>query len=62
MTTLTDVELAALEVQQAETTLLNARRKHDDLARRQAPPKRVSEMTDAERRADAKRRGISGPM
>jgi hypothetical protein len=62
MTNLTEVELAAAEVQQAETTLLNARRKHDDLARRQAPPKRVSEMTPAELRESARRLGITGPL
>jgi hypothetical protein len=59
---LTDVELAAAELQQAEGVLLAARRKHDDAVRRQAPPKKVKEMTPAELRADAKARGISGPM
>jgi hypothetical protein len=59
---LTDVEIAAAEVQQAESTLLNARRKHDTVLRHAAPPKKVSEMTPAELRADASRRGITGPM
>jgi len=62
MTKLTDVEVAAAELQQAESALLNARRKHDDAVRRQAPPKKVSEMTSAERREAARKLGISGPM
>jgi hypothetical protein len=59
---LTDVEIAAAEVQQAESTLLAARRKRDTAIRNAAPPKKVSEMTPAELRADARARGITGPV
>jgi hypothetical protein len=59
---LTDVELAAAELQTAQASLLTAQRKHDDAVRRQAPPKRVSEMTPTERRAAARALGITGPM
>jgi hypothetical protein len=59
---LTDVELAAAELQTAQASLLTAQRKHDDAVRRQAPPKKVSEMTRDELRADARKRGITGPV
>jgi hypothetical protein len=59
---LTDVEVAAAELRQAEAALLTARRKHDTAVRSAAPPRKLSEMTPAERKADARARGISGPM
>jgi hypothetical protein len=59
---LTDVELAAAELHQAQAALTAAQRKHDDAVRRQAPPKKVSEMTPAELRAAAKKMGITGPL
>ena len=62
MTNLTDVELAAAELEQAETALLTARRKHDYAVRRQAPPKKVSEMTPVELKAAARALGITGPL
>jgi len=62
MSNLTDVEIAAAEVQQAEAALLTARRKHDTAVRQQTPPKHVSAMTPDERRADARTRGITGPI
>jgi hypothetical protein len=62
MTNLTDVELAAAELQTAQAALLTAQRKHDDAVRRQAPPKKVSEMSPAELRAAAQKLGITGPL
>ena len=62
MSNLTDVEITAAEVQQAEAALLTARRKHDTAVRQQPAPKHCRDMTPDERRADARSRGITGPI
>jgi hypothetical protein len=62
MSQLTDVEIAAAELQTAETAVLDARRKHETAVRRQAPPKHVRDMSPEEIRASARKLGITGPM
>jgi hypothetical protein len=62
MKTTSEIEQAARDVQSAEAALDAARRRHADALADQSPPKRLSEMTPAERRADARARGITGPM
>jgi hypothetical protein len=59
---LTDIELAAAELQTAEAAVLDARRKHETALRRQPPPKHVRDMTREELHAAARRLGISGPL
>ena len=52
----------ARAVQEAQAALDAAKRKHADAIADQAPPKKVSEMTPAERKAAARQLGISGPV
>jgi len=59
---LSDVELAAAELQAAETAVLDARRKHDTAVRNAAQPRHVRDMSKEELRAAASRLGITGPL
>jgi hypothetical protein len=60
MNQLTEVEAAAKKVRDAQAALDAAQREHADAVADQAPPKHVSAMTDAERKAAAQKRGFTG--